>query len=210
MKYVIYGAGVILALALFLPAANSTKLRNLPLLIALVLLIVAFAIYRILKYAFLMHKAKKALKQKGFRREKVTFFPFASMLHGHYSMILKQGDKKVKIVFLVTKRKYPHYYFNSVNLLEFYSTNRVIFNNVKAKGATVSDLVETKKVGKQKRMWKATDLTQNDTNILLFNKFPPRISDATRQQNLGNGDKICDTNVQVFDFHGFLEYVNTL
>lgn len=210
MKYLIYGVGTLLALFLFLPAANSTKLRNVPLLIALVFFVVAFAIYRILKYAFLMHKAKKALKQKGFRREKVTFFPFASMLHGRYSMTFKQNDKKVKIVFLVTKRKYPHYYFNSVNLLEFYSTNRVIFNNVKAKGATVSDLVETKKVGKQKSMWKATDLTQNDTNILLFNKLPPRISDSTRQQDLDNGDNICDTNVKLLDFHGFLEYVITL
>lgn len=210
MKYVIYGAGVILALAFFAPASGTTKIRNLPLLIALVLCLLVFAFYRILKYAFLMHKAKNALKQKGFHREKVTFFPFASMFHGRYSMTFKHSDKKVKIVFLVAKRKYPHYYFNSVNLLEFYSTNRVIFNNIKAKGATVSNLSETKKVGKQKRMWKATDLTQNDTNILLFNKFPPRISDSTRQQDLGNGDKICDTNIKVFDFNGFLEYVNTL
>lgn len=210
MKYVIYGVGVILALLLFLPSANSTKLRNVPLLLALIGLLLAFAIYRILKYAILMHKAKNALKQKGCRCEKVTFFPLASMLRGRYSMTFKQNDKKVKIVFLVTKRKYPQYYFDSVNLLEFYSTNRVIFNNVKAKGATVSDLVETKKVGKQKRMWKATDLTQNDANILLFNKFPPRISDSTRQQDLGNGDSLCNTNVNVYDFQGFSEYVNTL
>ena len=114
MKYIIWGAGVILALALFAPASGTTKIRNLPLLIALVLCLLVFAFYRILKHAFLMHKAKNALKQKGFHREKVTFFPFASMLHGHYSMTFRHSDKKVKIVFLVAKRKYPHYYFNSV------------------------------------------------------------------------------------------------
>ena len=107
MKYVIYGAGVILALALFAPASGTTKIRNLPLLIALVLCLLFFAFYRILKYAFLMHKAKNALKQKGFRREKTIFFPFASMLHGHYSMTFKYSDKKNQNRLSCCKTKIP-------------------------------------------------------------------------------------------------------
>ena len=124
------------------------------------------------------------------------------MLHGRYNIIFKSEKKELNIVFLVKKKKYQNYFFKDINNVEFYRSNRVVFNNIKAHGATISKAVETKSVGKQKIKWKQYDMGHNGTNILLFDKLPFKISDSVKKEELGNGDRICSSNVYLFDLNG--------
>ena len=202
MKYIVCLILVFIGGMLFLPRTGSTQIRNIPLLFVILFFILVIFMIGIFKYMVLMVKAKRILNQKGFKCVKFFFFPFGAMLHGRYNIIFQSEKKELNIVFLVKKKKYQNYFFKDINNVEFYRSNRVVFNNIKAHGATISKAVETKSVGKQKIKWKQYDMGLNGTNILLFDKLPFKISDSVKKEELGNGDRICSSNVYLFDLNG--------
>ena len=199
MKYLIYGILAFVACALFLPKAGTTQIRNIPLLIAIILLIVGIVLYRFLKYVSLTMKAKKLLKKYGIKPIKTYFSPFAARFHGRYGIVFEHNGEIIDLMLISTKRKYQRYHFDSVYKLEFYRSNRVVFKSIKAKGGTVSNLVETKLVGKQSLSWEPSATVK----VLLFDKLPEHISDSSRKEELGAGDKICASNVRVMDWTSF-------
>jgi hypothetical protein len=71
------------------------------------------------------------------------------------------------------------------------------------RGATVSDLVETKKVGRQPLKWE-----EADCNIIIFNKIPDHITDSKQKNILGKGDKVCGTETYIADVESFLNFLN--
>ncbi len=210
MKYLVYLILAFIGGLLFLPKSGSTQIRNIPLLLAILFSMLGVVTIRILKYITLMVKTKRFLNQKGFKCVKFFVFPFWSMLHGRYNMIFQNGKEELNIVFLVKKKKYQHYYFKDINSIEFYTSNRVVFNNRKAYGPTISKLVETKLVGKQKIKWKQYDTSFSGRNILLFDKLPFKISDFAKKEELGNGDQICCSNIYLFDLNGLQRMENIL
>lgn len=202
MKYLIYLILTFIGGLLFLPQTGSTQIRNIPLLLVILFSILGVVIIRVLKYIILMFKTKRYLNQKGFKCVKFLFFPLGSMLHGRYNMTFRSETEELNIVFLVKKKKYQHYFFKDINSIEFYRSNRVVFNNIKAYGATISKLVETKLVGKQKIKWQHYDMSFNRKNILLFDKLPFKISDSVKKEELYNGDRICCSNIYLYDLKG--------
>ena len=137
MKYFVYAVLAFIAALLFLPASGTTQIRNLPLLLFTLSVILLFMFVRFFKYVLLVVKTKKQIKKIGIQKIKIKFFPWDSFFHGHYSIIFSHENKTAQSILLSKKRKYQRYHFDSINKLEFYRSNRVVFNSIKAKGATI-------------------------------------------------------------------------
>lgn len=196
MKYVVYAALAFVAALLFLPEQGSTQIRNLPILLFLLYLLLAVALWRLLQYARLMAKAKKLLKKQGIFSVRLTFLPWASLGRGRYSLTFPYGDDTVQIMLFSRKRKYPRYHFERADCIEFYRTNRVIFNSIKAKGATVSHLSETNLVGKQRISW-----NQNaPIRVVLFDKLPHSVTDSIKKEALDVGERILNQSIYLLDW----------
>ena len=204
MKFIIYFVLVMIGFFLFIPT-NGTEIRNLPILIALCLLVVGVLLFKIICRTVFVHRVKRSLKNHGCEIIKTHFNPFASRFHGRYSVLCQKDGKVVCLVFISRKRKYQKYHFESVEMLEFYSSNRVIFQSTKIRGATVSNLVETKLVGKQKLVWDKADV-----NVVVFDKIPDLITDSTQKELLGKGDKVCGGETYIADIESFSEYLTEI
>jgi len=195
MKYFVYIALLFICGFLFLPAMGTTEIRNLPLLLFILSLVLLFILIRFFQYALLVVKTQRQLKKMGVHKTKVKFFPWMSFFHGHYSITFSHNNKVAQIILLSRKRKYQRYHFDSINKLEFYRSNRVVFNDIKAKGGTISKLVETNLVGKQRINWD----DDAEIRIIVFDKFPGRITDSVKKEDLGVGERICASNIYLFD-----------
>ena len=203
MKYFVYVVLAFIAALLFLPASGTTQIRNLPLLLFILSVFLFFIFVRFFKYVILILKTKKQIKKIGIQKIKIKFFPWVSFFHGHYSIIFSHENKTAQIILLSKKRKYQRYHFDSINELEFYRSNRVVFNNIKARGATISNLVETKLLGKQKIKWDAA----SEIRMIVFDKLPEQITDSAKKEALGTGERICNSNIYIFDFATFCQRI---
>ncbi len=204
MKYVVYIAMLFVCGLLFLPRTGTTEIRNLPLLLFILTLILIFILIRFIKYVLLIAKTKKQLKKIGIQNTKIKFFPWASFFHGHYSITFPHENKISQIILLSRKRKYQRYHFDSTNKLEFYRSNRVVFNSIKVRGATISKLVETNLVGRQKIKWDDTA----EIRIIVFDKLPEQITDFVKKENLSIGEKICASDIYLLDWVTFFKRIN--
>ena len=201
MKYVIYTILGIIAFLLFMPETGTTEIRNLPLLIALLVIIAALLLYQLIRRAAFMGKVKKSLKNSGCEIIKTHFNPFASRLKGRYSVTFKKDGKTICAILLIKKRKYQRYHFANIDYLEFYRSNRVVFNSTRTRGAVISNLVETKLVGKQRLAW-----DEADVNLVVFNKIPNHITHSKSKDLLGKGDKICGTETYITDVEALMSF----
>ena len=201
MKYFFYFVLTIIAGALFLPRSGTTEIRNVPLLITILLFVLAIYLFRVLKYVSLIIRTNKILRQKGFHCIKLVAIPF-NLSHGRYQMIFQNETEILNIVLLVKKKKYQHYYFPDATCVEFYSVNRVVLKGNRFRGAMISDLIETKSHGQQSLKWLRPKANLTETKILLFDKLPPKVTDALKREELGNGDEICTSKTYVYDLKG--------
>ena len=204
MKYVVYIAMLFVCGLLFLPRTGTTEIRNLPLLLFILTLILIFILIRFIKYVLLVAKTQKQLKKIGIQNIKIKIFPWDSVLHGHYSITFTHENKISQIILLSRKRKYQRYHFDSINKIEFYRANRVVFNNIKAKGATISKLVETSLVGRQRLKWDDAA----EVRIIIFDRLPEQITDFKKKETLCAGEKICSSNIYLFDWITFCKTMN--
>lgn len=202
MKYVLYVIAAIVALLLFLPTTDGNHIRNLPLLIMILVVIAGFLIYQIIRRAVFVKKVKKVLKNSGCEIIKTHFNPFASRLKGRYSVTFKKDGKTICAILLMKKRKYQRYHFENLERLEFYSSNRVVFKGSRVRGATISNLVETKLVGKQKLAW-----DEADVNLVVFNKIPDHITHSKNKDLLGKGDKICGAETYIANVEHLMQMI---
>lgn len=196
MKYVVYAILFFASVLLFFPRTGNTEIRNLPLLLVLLSLMLLFVLIRFCKYVVLVIKVNKHLKQSGIEGTKIKFLPWASFFHGHYSISFSYEGKKAQILLLSRKRKYQRYHFDSIHRLEFYRANRVVFKSTKIRGGTISELVEVKQVGKQSLAWDA----DAELRAILFDRLPEQITDCAKKEHLAVGERICRSNVCLLDW----------
>ena len=202
MKYLVYVALAFVAGLLFLPKSGTSEIRNLPLLILIASLLLIFILVRILKYAILTIKAKRILKNNGAEIYEIRFLPWASAFNGHYSIVFKYKGQSVQLVFLSRKIKYQRYHFDSIDLIEFYRSNRVVFQSIKAKGAIISKLVETNQVGKQRIKW--NNFTQ--IRAIVFDKFYFSNNERTYPVNREPVEEVMENLPHAFQL--FLDKLN--
>ena len=196
MKYLIYAALLFIFGLLFFPESGTTQIRNLPLLIAVICIIVAFVAFKILKQAVIFFKVKKQLLSNKYKIIKTVGFGNIIAQTGIY-------DKKVfNIVILNRKNKYARYHFDSSNNVSFYKS--VVITSKNGKG--VSRFSETRLTGKRKIKW--SDESGISEKILVIDKMPNRVTDSlTNNRELGNGDKVC-SDFYIYDYEGFVKYIS--
>ena len=202
MKYVLYVIFAIVAFLLFFPTTGSNQIRNLPILIAILVIAAGFVLFALIRRVVLFQKIKKAIKKRDCEIIKSAFNPFAARLHGRYSVTFKSNGKIINALLLIRRRKYQRYHFENADYLEFYRSNRVVFRSIKSRGATISDLVETKKVGRQPLKW-----DDSDRNIIIFNKIPDHITDSAQKNLLGKGDRVCETETYIADIESLNQFL---
>ena len=203
MKYLVYAILALISGALFLPRSGTTEIRNQPLLIVVLSLIFILILIRIFKYVFLMAKTKKLLKENGKQVIQTRFLPWASLFHGQYSITFQSENQVAQIVLISRKRKYQRYHFDSISRLEFYRANRVVFRSIRVEGGTISNLVEINQIGKQSIKWDDTAKIR----IIVFDQLPDSITDSAKKETLANRDRICGTEVCVFDFAALSDHI---
>lgn len=195
MKYFVYMVLTFVALLLFLPRTASSPIRNLPLLILLLALLLLTVLIRFFKYAILMARTKALLKRNSIHSMKCHFAPWASRFHGHYSITFPYKGKTAQIILLSRRRKYQRYHFDRIDHLEFYRSNRVVVKSGK-NAARMTGLVEVTQVGKQSIQWNS----DAQLRAVLLDKLPYEVTDATKKEALFAGDRICSTDVQLLDW----------
>ena len=196
MKYFIYCILALFGCSFFLPEEGSTKIRNIPLLVTILLFIILYCIFNLARLMLFIHKVKTKLKKSGFEIRK-TGFRFRQ------GYIIAEDDTQVYCInLLVRKRSYYRYHFRDVENIEFFKSSFSVSlasrRGTVARGATYSRMV-----GKQKIQDCSFDTNKNISHFLVINKFPQTITDSTRKQELGNGDCICSSNVELFNLSGF-------
>ena len=208
MKIVIYSIILFFGGLLFLPRSVGSPIRNIPLLLTIIIIICVFYLVRFIKYVVLILRTKKFFKQRGMKLIRWSVIPDIPWMHGYYNMTFKNNDHTVNILFMVKKQKYQHYYFESTQKVEFYKYIRQVFNSSNVYGPKISNHVENKLIGKQKLLWREPAEDGKTTNILLFDKLPPRISDSQKREDFGNGDCICSSNIYLYDVQHLLNLTN--
>ncbi len=196
MKYLIYAVLLFVSGLLFLPKPGTAQIRNLPLLIAIICIIVTFIVFKILKQAVIFFKVKKQLLSNKYKIIKTAIF-------GNIIAEIGIHDKKIfNIVVLNRKNKYIRYHFDSSNKVSFYKSVVVASKN----GKGVSKFSETRLTGKRKIKWSDDDGISE--KILVIDKMPNRVTDSlTRNRELGNGDKVC-SDFYIYDYDGFVKHIS--
>ncbi len=198
MKYVVYCILAFIGLALFLPKSGSTEIRNLPLLIVIISLLLVYAAYRYIKLIFLACKVKKSLKKVGFTAKKTH-------LNLQTGYVIAEDDTQVyNVSLLVTKRRYCRYHFSDESNIEFIKSTASMSKSSTA-GNVAKGAINTRVVGKQKIGHCDYNTDKEIKEILVMNKFPNSITDFNLKDELGNGDRICSKNLTLFDLDGFIK-----
>ena len=207
MKYVLYAIAFIISFFLFVPLHGSTEIRNFPLFVLLVSLIIIAILVRLFKYAVLMVKTKKILRQKGLKSTRTIFFPLASCFRGRYSMMFQHEGKNVQIVFLCVKKNNQLYHFEKNDKLEIYRAIRAVTisppdSRTKRYRYKFHPPLDIHKVGQQKIRWNEAATTR----IILFDKLPEQVTDSANRDGLDAGNQICKSNTFLWDWKSFSEH----
>lgn len=198
--YILYSLIAIVAIALFLPNGIAGGINNLPLLIILLSLLIILYLVKLIRYIKIFSRAKKHLKGCGYTIEKTCIFsPFFGKKK--FNIVAKKESQILNIYILNVTKSYLTYHFDDANTVELYKSTRLAIKPSVRQANIVSGHVDTKKVGTKKLGW-SSEANQNETNILLFSKFPNLVKDSKHQEGLGNGDKICD-KIYLYNLSGF-------
>ena len=203
MKYIFYTLAALVAGALFLPHRGSEGIRNLPLLLLLLALLLLRGFIYLLKYAFFLAKTKRILKQSGAKILRVRYFPGSAWFQGHYSILVQKEGKRIQFLLLSKKSRAPRYHFDSTTRLELYRSNRVVFQSIRTRGAIISKQVETNRVGGQHLKWDASA----ETCVVLFDKLPEHVTDSVKLEALGTEEPICGSGVYLLDMAGLCKHL---
>ena len=188
----LYVLAAIAALILFLPAPGTTEIRNIPILIAVLSLIIIYWVCRFIRMIIRLHKTKDLLEKRRFKIERVRMFPFG--------IVAKGNDATYNILLISRRKRGVQYHFCDGSTITFYRTS----GNMYRRGMIN---MHVKKVGKQILKWPDTRAS-NVVRILIIDKFPYKITKVRGECELGNGDGIDGT--YLYDFKGFLNYINTI
>ena len=201
MKYFIYSTLGFIFLVVFFPSKENgvVKFRNAPLLIGLVACVFLYLLYLFIRSVVFAIKVKSVLKRNGIRNIKVRFGLVGG--RGHNRIIAMDGKHVYNILLLFKRGIGWRYHFKDKYTLEFYKKTRRVFENSKIIGPIVSNIVETKLLGKKRLKWKDDDLGESVVNILIINKEPYLTSDSE------SGEKIITpelaSGILFFDLNSF-------
>ena len=202
MKYIIYCLLVLVSGWLFLPKSGSTELRNVPVLITILCLVILYLAYKHIKLLSFATKVKKELKQRGIKVQKTR-------LYFQKCYIVAESDTdRFDICLVSVKNRYYRYHFANAENIEIYKSTSAITKSSKrgtvAQGATYSRLVR-----KQKIQFESNNTDKKANCILVMNKYPYSVTDSIKREELDNGECVCSSNVTLFDLKGFSKFIES-
>lgn len=189
----------VLACLLFLPEKIGDGIRNLPLLLAIIFLIVLYYTYKFFRLVVLTNKVKKQLRNSKITVEK-TRFSF-----GKSYLSARSHKENYDICLLIRKKGYYHYYFSDENNIEFYKSSFAVSKSSRvtvAKGASY-----TRKVGKQKISRPRYGANNSVRYYLIIDKMPCKVTDSVKREELGNGDRIGSSQVAFYTMPAFIDHI---
>lgn len=198
--YVLYSLIAIVAIALFLPNGIAGGINNLPILIILLFVLMILYIIKLIRYINVFSRAKKHLNSCGYDIKRISLLP-PFIGKRKFNIVAKKENSVLNICILNITKSYLTYHFEDPNTVELYKSTRLATKPRVGQANIISSNVDTKKVGTKKLGW-SSEANQNETNILIFSKFPNVVKDSKHQEELGNGDKICN-RIYLYDMNGF-------
>lgn len=202
MKYFIYFILAIISACLFLPASGTTEIRNAPLLIAIISLIIIYYIYRFLKLVAFTCKVKSNLRKNGFEIRKNRLF-FANG-----NVIAENANEVLDIWLLIRKKSYYRYYFKDSSNIEMYKSSTAVSKSSK-RGTIARGETNTRVVGRQRITRYPYETDKNVNYFVVFDKMPTSVADSARREELYIGDKICSSDVLLYDIKGFVNLIDS-
>ena len=196
LKWFLYALALILGLAFFLPTSGSTEIRNLPLLLAILGLVLIYWLYRSILLLVLAQKIKYALRQKGLEVRRTR------LLFGKGYVVAENAEETVDVYFLLLKRKYYRYHFVNPTLVEQWKTTFSVARSSK-RGTVARGAADTRMVGRQNLSWRQFVEERKVQRFIVMNKLPDGISDAANREMPGEGDRICNSDVTLWSLEGF-------
>ena len=212
MKWLFYVFLVILSGALFLPSPSGEP-RNLPLLIVIVSVFVAFWFVRFIRTFIFACKASILLKKNSFKIKKlIVFFKTA--------YIIAENDKCTYSISMYRgiNQKY-RYHFEKPNVLEIYKTTRTTFSagrrttnggyNSAPKTAVYNGAAMTTLAKKKKFLSLKPNTTKEIHRLIVMSDFPTYISDSVNdfsKSPIGQGDVICKSETQIYSLFGLKNF----
>lgn len=187
MKYAVYTTLAFVAFMLFVPTTGTTKIRNLPLLTALLTALGIYLLVRAVKRVAYISKIKQALRESGCIIMNSTFVPNLFAIKGIYDIQAKRANTKCNIILLRVKKASWHCHFESINKLEYYiSTHAVVHSGNNSRGSRVTNVTSTRCIAKKRLPF---SIKSGEKYILVLDKAPSRVSDRN-STNLFAGDMI--------------------
>lgn len=191
MKSVVYIIIVLSCGLLFLPRGEGHPIRNGPLLIVLLSLIFVCFLVELIRRILSIIKIVKIVKQKGYELEKITFIP-------SNRLVFSDGEKTLCINFILKKRSYIHYHFDSKQRVILYKYVRAVYNHSKVFGPKIARNTERRYAGKIRLIWEG-DKSKDSKYIVLFDRLPDMISNSRKKEGFYSGDTICGEDVYLYD-----------
>ena len=187
MKYAIYTTLAFVSFLLFFPTTQNPKVRNLPLLIALLSAISIYLFLRAIKRIIYISKIKQALLNMGCSISSCNLIPNLFGVGGRYDIKAKRADTTYNITLLKIKKSSFHAHFEGVRRLEYYiSTHAVVHGGNNSRTSRVTKTVSTRCIAKARLPF---DIVDGEKYALVLDRTPSRISDRTKN-SLSAGELI--------------------
>ena len=196
MKYVIYCILLFISALLFLPEAESSEIRNPELLLTVIALILLFFAIKFIKLSLSVNRIKKALIVNKIRIKSTRFGI------GKAYIIAENSRETLDVCLLMRKKSYYKYHFTDENHIEFYKTTVTAVKNGRDRVTVSQASPEVKHVGDQ-RIRRQPAERGTVKYYLVMDKFPNKITAASGNHSLGNGDRIGNSEVVLYDIKGF-------
>lgn len=201
MKYIIYCILIFIAGLLFLPETGTTEIRNPELLITVIALIALYFAVKFIKLVLSANRIKKAIGENKIRIKSTRFGI------GKAYITAETHEETIEICLLMRKKSYYKYHFADVSHIEFYKTTVTAVKNGRDRVTVSQGSPEVNHVGDQRIKWSDHDNRGTTKYYLVMDKSPSRVTSAESNQSLGNGDRIGNSEVVLYDIKGFTEHI---
>ncbi len=192
--------------------SDGYKIRNLPLLFAIIGLFILLVLLRHTKTLFFTLKTVKLLKNNSVQIKKLLV-----LLKTACVVAEDKSQAYVIHIYRGVNQKY-RYHFENNNILEVYktlqttfSTRRHTINGVKMTLSMRKGAIRTERSERKKLFSLKCKSNKSVCDIVLLNKFPEHLSDFTtdkRRCPISEGDEICSSATLLYSLDGLEKRLN--
>lgn len=145
-------------------------------------------------------RIKKILTSRGYSVKKANY-AFS------YGAVVAEGrDTVINVIYLNVKKKRRNYHFSEVDQLEIYKTTSAMAKAGRNHFVRLNPV--TSMTGAKQLSHHEYSGEKNEQKYIVMSKRPIRVTHSRGQEELFNGDKICRSDVLIYDYKGFTAHIN--